>query len=452
MKKLGIIITVSVVCILIFIALLVLFLVPYVKRTHDDIGALPPIDFNNDTNYKLETCPAHLVFSAASIHKSMFYLITRAQSEIVLCTYRWRVEHNSQDCLPPGAILAIGYALASLSKQIKKTGKTICFHILTNQFLYQETNQFVQKNIEATYWIWKKLGFEASSPGITVEFRAWQHCSLGNCHDKFLVVDQRYSLVHSSNIEAYSHGRVGSWIESGVLFDNPILGAKLYDIFQSNFQKCRFFDFKPTIFEEQNEFICSFGLSQADDYVQSAPELMTTNMLISHNSPRPFALNRNNPIMHLLVPLLQHAQKEVNILSPNFNDICILNALLDNPRITINVILAKGFNVESKFGSQFFLGYSTNEALVRAMKNKKINFRWHATESGEPVIGKTSFSLHSKTFIIDDTYLILGSFNADIFSSISSSETISLLQSSDCAMSAKNNFFLPLWEQAIPTS
>jgi phosphatidylserine/phosphatidylglycerophosphate/cardiolipin synthase-like enzyme len=449
--------------------IIVLLLIPYIKRQYDDTQEMEKEltihywarDIYRDSASKImeersKINNVKLLNSAYDISYRLFELIVDAEKSIILSTYRWRVEHDEKTNQINQQIVMIGYALDRLSLKCKLRGKNVRFSILCNQMLLgKETDSWLENHLLLTLSCWKKIGFSPTQnetePGVYIDFRSWKHVSLGNIHSKFIVVDRSKIALYSMNIEGYSGRIKTAWKEYGVSFDSNQYAVSIESYFQGLFEHTNVVDmfllakkssldhvattFPPFVFQGKN-----------------ATEFSNVPALILMNIPQPDAINRKNPIMQELVPLLRNAVKSIYITSPNLNDIAILNILETKIKqgLDVKIIINKGFNVDAPFIQQTLLGWSTNEQQISSWKQKGLlsHIRWNGNNN-EAVIGKVDYQLHAKTFLIDHQSLMIGSLNADIYSTFSSAEIMVLMQSNELSKEYVSQWFAPLWSQSV---
>jgi len=404
------------------------------KRQRDDfLTGDFPLGRHPGQEVCYDCCETDVQFlaSAREIQQTMCQLIARASHEVVLCTYRWRVEFDPG---PNGQIMAIGTALAQLQKQRKHVN----MYILTNQMLSIESNSFVQDQMDTTLAIWRQLGFDNEGT-VRVYFRTWKHLTLANIHDKFLVVDGLDVMSYSMNVENYSHGRESSWIECGLQLLNakPVASALVTHFF-TNWEESTPFEVGvvdvPNITEYQ-DFSCDLSPTHQ---THAKVHLLTRR-------PSALAWNRQNILTSNIIQLLQSARDSICICTPNLNDISILNACKTHTR----VVLSSGFNVDAPVIQELFLGWSTNERMTsRYTTYPNLHVRWNAREN-QFVVGKVPYALHAKLFLIDGYILIAGSVNCDVYSTVTSGEVAMIVFSKELVSQALETFFEPLWLRAL---
>ena len=458
---------------LFLVGCLLMLIIPYIKRTRiDDFSKIDqlvdPEKYWFGENYtsgnriyaeKTKINKVILLPSASSIIHQMYTIISGAQKSIILSTYRWRVE--PKDGKVNGQILAIGYALAELSNRCKLEKKNVSFMILCNQMLLgSESNGWVTTQLMKTLACWFDIGFQPVANeeefGVYIDFRTWPHITLGNIHSKFLIVDNLQVATYSLNIEGYSHGKDGSWKECGVCFHSPEYATHItqyfHDLWSNHTTKFNMFELftrlKPFYFEEELKDVTfnfkNYEINEPQDNI---------SCLVLTSIPRPFALDRSNAIMSALVPILKNAKKSIYITTPNLNDPVIVSILQTKitEKLDVAVVLDKGFNIDVPYIQAALLGWSTNEQQVSTWyANGLANYmRWNGN-SGYVITGKVDHQLHGKTFLIDDEICVIGSLNADVYSTISSAEIITILFSKELGLSLKNQFFNPIWCQSVP--
>ncbi len=455
------------------VTIIVLLTVPYVKRTYDDTPEYAENYF--ETKYPIYWVrKCYSVHSGLEIHKPkedihevillnsaskiilcLFDLIINAKKSIILSTYRWRVEAHKITKRPNGQIIAIGYALTKLSARCKEEKKNVKFSILCNQMLLgNESNGWVEKQLISTLSCWKKIGFEPVESehdyGVYVDFRTWPHMTLGNIHSKFIVIDNEKAAVYSLNIEGYSHGEEGTWREIGVKFISPhhafIMTDYFHDLFDMHGHRFNIWKLLASV-EKDDSLDVSFVFPSS-----ISTKHISISGLILANIPRPFAINRKNPIINALVPLLRSATKNIYITTPNLNDVAILNILYHKitQGLDVKIIINKNFNTDVPAIQEALLGWSTNEQQLSKWLENGLSkhIRWNGKDN-QMIQGKVDDQLHGKTYLVDDA-LMIGSFNADVYSTVSSAELVLLMNSKPLVEEFLTTWFDPLWIQAIP--
>ena len=428
--------------IILIVALIVSFIIhlicQYNKRTRDDLQDLQfplfPSNEISQTNVKF-------LSSSSMIHSSIHELISKAKLNVCICTFRWRVEWDEWQQVN-GQIMAIGSALKKLASQ--STNK-ITVSILMNQMQSLESNSFIENQVKHTWFIWHQLGFRNGDGNVWVEFRKWSHITLANIHSKFTIVDNQHFAMYSMNIEGFSHGREGSWIECGVECNNfePYQLTSLMDYFQMLYTQSNMI--KVNI-DDPSLLLPSHTLAPPP-ISTSVPLFEHVPLRIVHRAPSAFSLSRKSELTMTLVSMLQGAKKSIQILTPNMNDISIINAIAHVPS---RVVLSSGFNVDVPWIQEITLGWSTNERMKRQFsKHPNLSVRWN-THNGEVVQGKSKYALHAKLFLVDDQFLFCGSVNADVYATITSGECGCLFDSTELTTYVRESFFEHLWNQAVP--
>jgi len=435
-KKMNIFFSSFFIVIAILLALGFLFFVVHIglqyhKRCVNDVydlmqDQIPFITSNNNT------IPMRFLPSSTCIHTQMFELIRKARKEVIFCTYRWRFDKDP-DTRIIGHLSAIGAAL----RELDQSGMKIHVKILSNQMpLGGETDYFVKKQFQQTICYWNL------SSNITVEFRTWRHVTLGNIHDKFVVVDRKECLIHSMNVEAASHGREGTWRECGVSFSSDEEAKRIYD----HFEECFLQGVEYIAGEEVNmESVVPVKLEPLLS-PNLTPVFQVAHLQVKFLMPDVFSTTRNNALTLHLARLLRSARKSIDILTPNFNDIALLEAC---EHVPTRILFSKQFNVDVPWIQELLLGWSTNERMKRQFASRdNIQVRWNA-EDDDPILGKNAHALHAKLYLIDREWLATGSVNADVYSTITSGECLVSARSKDIVDFATKECFEPWWKKGI---
>jgi phosphatidylserine/phosphatidylglycerophosphate/cardiolipin synthase-like enzyme len=267
----------------------------------------------------------------------------------------------------------------------------------------------------------RRLDMFMSMLNDNIEVREWRHHFINNLHSKFLVVDGRYALVCTSNVQPTVEQC--NERDLGVTFDDDTVSNSLIAHFEDRWiQSVRT---RRTFGEPSLEGKTSFDLPINPIEVYANVQDLVVK---SQTACATCLSKRTSPISEFLRKALNSAQKSIDIISPNVSD----HSLLD---IMQHVVTERGVNVRvmTTFGqnrSTFkLLSMMTNKEFYEKYMNVfDIRFsntrnivKHHIEDENTDCVQSLD---HTKLYIIDDDLVITGSFNADRFSTQFSDEVI----------------------------
>lgn len=410
------ILAVFIIFIIFFIVIIIPILtVAHIRMNRDDIGVVQPYSspvlINNVSTMYLD--------SAWNILNAWTHIIGEANKNIIVSTYRWRVDKININY----HIIAFGIGLKKLQNRNVKPKITI----LTNQFKWIESNNFMEDNISRSLAIWEKMGIEDLS---NIQFCVYANFLPNNIHSKFICVDNRYTCIHSLNVESYSHGGKGTWGEIGALFDNPIVTQNTREFFNVLMKDSY------TVSKRKQMTITDINLDE-----RSLTELIfhkTDQVNIIHQIANPYRITRTTELIHSLVYRIQQTNHSIHILTPNLNDISIIKSLkkLDSD---IKIMLMHSFNIDLPILQKYIVGWENNHQILKKLYKTNIKIKWYGKDMNI-IKGKVEDAVHAKLIIIDGMYTSIGSCNLDTYSTLNSFETTAWIKDSKFAESASKTF------------
>jgi phosphatidylserine/phosphatidylglycerophosphate/cardiolipin synthase-like enzyme len=161
---------------------------------------------------------------------------------------------------------------------------------------------------------------------------------------------------------------------------------------------------------------------------------------------------------HIMVELLLRivkATKSIRIMSPNFNEGAIWHAIrravASNPQVTVQIMTGYKFNNVGGWFKKTIFGYATNENFITETRrnHERIEWRWYG-DGVNAIDGGNHEAVHAKMILIDDDWIMTGSFNCDVFSSLTSFENVVIVEDKRVSYRAQTDLFDVCWQRSIP--
>ena len=154
---------------------------------------------------------------------------------------------------------------------------------------------------------------------------------------------------------------------------------------------------------------------------------------IRHNTPNKFKLD-NSEIEVYFSPLYKSASRVTELINNASKYIYIPSYLITHKNIALALITAKKHGIDIK------IILDANSSSTRNTKHKLLR------DSGIPLkFENYAGKLHSKTIIIDDEYIVMGSMNFSNSGENKNDENMLVIKNSELAQNYKE-FFLYLWK------
>lgn len=216
-------------------------------------------------------------------------------------------------------------------------------------------------------------------------------------HDKFYIFDSKILITGSANA---SHTDMSGFNSNSIIVIKSDEIARIYEKEFNQMYESKFHHLKEIIPNKNNIIV--------DD-----------SLLSTYFSPKDDATH------NAIIPLIDNAKSYIYIPTFLITDNDITNALINAKKRNVDIkIIIDAVNAKSKASKHQIL--RDNNILVKT----------------ENYAGK----LHSKTIIIDDIYLIIGSMNFSKSGNYKNDENLLILKNSNTAIFYRN-FFEYLWEK-----
>ena len=352
------------------------------------------------------------VLHPRAIFSAWYRAIIDAKENVYIVTYTWKMwEVKEGSGVYPAHIVTLGHAFRELDNKLEGSGRKVKIHILGDHTYTYVKTSFINDAVIKSLQIWEKMGIKWKH--IDLEIRLWKHAGFNNIHTKMVLVDMNHYIASSINFETPSSGHKESWMESGVyLHDNDSLNCtNMLEHFNYCWQDSTIMEFDITkytdikfhevCYDRQDNRLSVKEFVDIDLVHVNDVECLT---LYTNPGPSvPTTTYRKSMIMDELCKKLLSAKKSIKIISPNYNETSIVNIVskFNNSQVISNVGRISQFSR--------LIGYSPNN--MSYMPHWK-NF------------SNTNIRCHIKLFIVDDEWCMTGSFNADTFSALHSSENM----------------------------
>ena len=426
----------------ILLFLIAIIVCAFVRRTANDVKAVEEIPKERVSNTDVLVTFAPCARDVISSWRSLLFTATES---VRLVTYRWRVERVGQADVNRH-VVEIGRALVSLQSR----GLLPDVRILTNQFLPIESSKFAEMHVRRTLSLWTRMGVRDVHK---IKFRTWKNVLPNNIHAKFIVVDEKACSLHSANVEGYSHGGEGSWSEVGVVLHDESFASHLASLFDDMWNQSKPVGRLLKTNAKSDAFIAGVDLERERTRSTEPVSVTVDKAWLFWKDYSAFAVRRRSNFIRALVHFLQSAETSIDILTPNLNDVSVIDSLLSS-KAKVRVMMMHSFNVDAPWLQETFTGWSNNHQMLAKYKKKfsdakdRILLRWYGHE-GVPVKGKVKHAVHAKMIVVDGRLVSLGSCNLDLYSTIHSIETTVWIESEEFAREPMR-LFSSHWANGIP--
>lgn len=244
-------------------------------------------------------------------------------------------------------------------------------------------------------------------------------------HEKMLIVDGRVALVGGRNV-----GREylvdGYWIDADVSVEGPAVNALQYE-FLDLWQNAAQWEKNSGCKQEKDGFFCpkeSLNLLDNSDYFPSVDTFSDTKVRFVHSEPR----DQQTPTAYSLTLAMVRAAK---------TSIKITNAYFVPPRRLrrhLREAVKRGVDVRvitnSKESTDAWYVYYASLNFYRELLDAGVRiYQYEGTQT-----------LHTKTMVVDDQVVVVGSFNLDPRSAVSNSELVSVLHGGGIVVEANETY------------
>ena len=207
-------------------------------------------------------------------------------------------------------------------------------------------------------------------------------------HNKFYIFDNKIVITGSANL---SHTDMSGYNSNAIIVINSPAAAKIY----------------------------------TEEFNQMYEGKFHSNKILTENSSGIYFSPQNKTIQNTILPLIRNSKNYIYI--PAF--------LISHKEMVSELIQAKNRGVDVRI---------ITDALNASAKYSKVR---ELRAAGMPVkIENYAGKMHSKTMIIDDKYLILGSMNFSKSGESKNDENLIVLENKEAAIFYKQ-FFLYLWDK-----
>lgn len=207
-------------------------------------------------------------------------------------------------------------------------------------------------------------------------------------HNKFYIFDNKIVITGSANL---SHTDMSGYNSNAIIVINSPAAAKIY----------------------------------TEEFNQMYEGKFHSNKILTENSSGIYFSPQNKTIQNTILPLIRNSKNYIYI--PAF--------LISHKEMVSELIQAKNRGVDVRI---------ITDALNASAKYSKVR---ELRAAGMPVkIENYAGKMHSKTMIIDDRYLVLGSMNFSKSGEIKNDENLIVLENKEAAIFYKK-FFLYLWDK-----
>ena len=325
--------------------------------------------------------------------------------------------------------------MVSFNPHLKILGKSMS-HEVINSIRY-----LVENGVDGKKLDWDKFEFEVMD---------YNHSGKGSFHDKYLIIDGKYSLITGANVENNNNNDPRRWHDTGISLEGPVTNSIL-NAYNSGWTQKNNFLYRPS----RRKFLVGANKGKYKYNREKLKGKRKGSYTLSHYFPKEnlsksfwAGLNiiavpqkskdkENNdtfsPQGIAWTKAFEYAKKWVNVESPNINDDQFLRSIIKaaSRGIKVRVLTGWKFNKGSHGGIIGLLmrtgGYNEKVIKKRIKKMaKKLNldfitvqknliFKWYSKKGKKPVDGNGDGASHTKLMTVDGDIVIQGSGNQDTF-------------------------------------
>ncbi len=404
--------------------------------------------------------------------------IASAQSEVLLATNTWE---------PGPSVSQISTALVKLNHQAQAENRRVAVKLImdTPSIRNAIESRFVRKPNT-----WESIGLPKAEdvPHLDMEVINYHAVPLGTFHSKFTVVDRRFALVHSNNINVRSNvemmvrlegdiiyslydtfyiswGREPSAQEANVKNDaDPISQAQaeqqLFDKFE---QINRDFQQNGNLTEhlDVSEKVDHSHLPEINDYtpfyyhypsLEAQVNALAYPMCLVNRQPYRYPCNQDvvNPQNNAWLSAFKYARHHIFIQSPVFNAWPLFQAVVDACKrdVIVELWTDLGFNdlaeglIPFQGGTNVQFAEKLFTALIALGKDHNLHYHFYTAKDqiAPQRFDDQTRNCHVKFMAVDLQVCIMGSGNMDTQSWFHSQETNVMVDSQQAARQWRNIF------------
>lgn len=375
-----------------------------------------------------------LLVETPEIYRSAAKLIENAEYEVLIATYTWDVRpERAQDGNEPAKTLFT--AIAKAAKKIENfssgTPRQLKVKILINQIqLLSSPEASIKEIVNSVEKYLAPLDFDKDK--LDIRIATFPHKTLGNLHDKMIVVDGKHTVVTGANIQSNNNFKPYRWFDLGFQVSGPFAAAATeefdhkwnhgYEVVTGRNWRwqckinsagkldCKVDPVKFVVNPGKRRFMKFRGL-RGQTSVIALPQSCEADSIVADR-------NLNSPQNAAWVYAFENAKSSIKVLSPNIDaeDFIRLSGEAAARGVNVKIVSSKGFNAE-----KIDIVGDTNTQVFEKLKSHsqagtKLLGKWFVPE-GEtvPPVGGVAKAMHAKLLIADDEVVIMGSGNQDRF-------------------------------------
>lgn len=346
-------------------------------------------------------------------------LVRRAEQKITSSWYLFQYDRPDD---PQVVAQCIGTALASRETDID-------VEFVVNRVFWIDT-LCAYSSIDRLLDCWRQLGVKESQLN-KVHWFVYTHYWFDNVHTKYFIRDGSEALLWSGGMDRLTSGEPGTRLETGLLIDGPVCNEVIVPDYLEHKRQAKEYRAK-TIPAGTHVYLPIIP----EGRLYRTHELDDVQVVTAPLRRSFWKTSRNSILVSRVVELILSAEHTLDIITPQFNDPCLWDACLRS-RAQKRIMTQRNMDDFAATMQKYFVGNYTNtaffEEVVRPRNDPHVQFR---TVDAPGV--------HAKILILDGRVVITGSMNCTVFSTITSSEVMAIVESDDLA-SEVTDLFEQFW-------
>jgi len=392
-----------------------------------------------------------VLVGAPSLIDGITKLIEGAQREVFIQTYVWAVDDPMSH-----AILDGFKRLEQRRKREAPGAAPVRVRILVDVTM---PNYFLKMNSISKNDIPKLIQqLDALDPKvIQYELAVFPHMAQGCLHSKSVVVDGRFALALTANIQMGT-GFNDNMFNAGAVLEGEIASA-LRSEFANAWENGRTWDPK------RNPLLMgraprpgALPPLELQTLPGEADWRVPMMVLTRKADGSPFSNRTDSTQDQAFLAAFQNASRRIRILTPNLNDGAVKGAIIDAVKrgVQVDIVFSKGFN-----DMEMALIGGNNEDAVQSLYaalaaaglpnvNERLRVRWFSRDGIVAEQGNGPQTSHVKYYSFDDQVAIIGSANMDTQSWRHSRELNVAVDNAETTRRFDSAIFDPAFARGIP--
>ncbi len=266
---------------------------------------------------------------------------------------------------------------------------------------------------------------------VNLDVYSYEHTAFGDLHDKYVIVDREKffttganpEVKHNSNYFTNDYNDDNGFIPDPTYFTGP--WRDLGFIFHGTIANSAFDAFEYTMALPNIDHEYHFGTTLHFPFTPTYGTYGNLKVLAATKTREPAWFSNQNyyPLTQAWIELIQGAQSEINVITPNLSDDDFKDQIADAVKrgVTVNLVTGRLFNVADGGINNLGQGGTNLEAVsyIRerigtAHPNADLfNVRWYSLDNDRQIYQNSGKQTHAKYFSVDGIIVVVGSGNQD---------------------------------------